>query len=572
MKMKTTKAGRFQGNVWGLLVIVFVAALCGVTTVHAGDGKTIAVSVGEAVTIPAENVSKLAIADPAIADVAPLSDKELSIIGKKAGVTTLTIVLSDGSPAQIHRIEVGNDAAATTIREMIGQPSVAVRSIGDTLVLDGQVDDELQAARATQVASAYRDKVLNLLEIRKPRQIRIRIRVAEVNSSAAKNIGFKWFGKQGQIQYAMNFLGKSTDGTGETVNHGLGAIDQTAAGGVTGGIGTGVGADVILQLLVTKNMAKLLSEPTLVTYSGKEASFLVGKEIPIVQQLTTSFTVEFKEVGVRMKIKPTADSQGQINTMIHAEVSQVSVDTVKGAGGIELPIITSKKADTTLQVRDGQTIVIGGLLENNLSADTLRKVPWLADIPIFGFLFRHKQSNRDQSEVMFFMTPEVIKDIDADTAAAVKTPVLKEWNEKESGEKVLEIPKKNDDWGLHNPDGLGFSGLGSEKKENPPRVMSQEAVPVPTPIPAPVTEAPAAVPAVAEPAEIPAPPPPAVMEEAPAAPAAAPAPVQEAPAPPAPKPVEIPAPAPAPQAEQPAPAAPAKEPTVNFRPARPATQ
>jgi pilus assembly protein CpaC len=152
---------------WGGFGVVFVLFVIGVfiPLVHA---DTIQVSVGESIMIPGENVSKIAIADPAIADVVPLSDKELSVIGKKAGVTTLTIVKSDGSATQLQRIEVGNDAAATTIRQMIGQSGITVRTVGDTLVLDGRVENELQAQRAAQIASAYKDKVLNLVEIERP--------------------------------------------------------------------------------------------------------------------------------------------------------------------------------------------------------------------------------------------------------------------------------------------------------------------------------------------------------------------------------------------------------------------
>lgn len=554
MKMKTTKAGRIQGKMWGLLVIVFAIALCGVADAYAGEGKTITVSVGEAVTLSAENVSKLAIADPTVADVAPLSDKELSIIGKKPGVTSLTIVRNDGSPAEIHRVEVGNDAAAATIREMIGQPSVAVRSIGDTLVLDGQVDDELQAARAAQVATAYRDKVLNLLEVKNPRQIRIRMRVAEVRIEDAKRIGIRYFGANGEVRYGYGRVLTEEPGAAASSAHAFlnSSVTSIQAGTIP------IGVEAALRLLVTKGHARFLSEPTLVTLSGKEASFLVGEERPIIQQLQNTFTVEFKEVGVRMKVKPVADSQNRINTTINAEVSQVT-DTV---GAQAIPIIATKKAETSLQVNDGQTIVIGGLLDNNISSDLLRKLPWLGDIPIIGLLFRDKDFQRQQKEIMFLVTMEIVKDIDGDVANAERSPAMKKWNREESNKNVMEVPKKGYDWGMHNPNGLGFTGLGSEKKEEKSKAAAQEAAPAAAPV-----ESPAPAPAaVAEPMEEAAPAP-AAQEAAPAA-----APAEEMPAPAAPKPVEKTAAPPQPKAEEPAPAAPAKEPSVNFRPARPAGQ
>ena len=149
----------------------------------------------------------------------------------------------------------------------------------------------------------------------------------------------------------------------------------------------------------------------------------------------------------------------RIDTTIHAEVSQVV-----GTGALGIPIIGSKKADSTLQVKDGQTVVIGGLLENNISKDTLRKVPWLADIPIFGVLFRHKEKSEGQREVLFFMTPEIVKDVEADADQAPRTPIMKNWN-KQSNKGVLVTPDPKEDWGLHNPGRMGVP----EKIAPPPQ-------------------------------------------------------------------------------------------------------
>jgi Flp pilus assembly secretin CpaC len=345
------------------------------------------------------------------------------------------------------------------------------------------VDDELQAARAAQIASAYKGPVVNLLEISKPRQIRVRVRVAEVNTEAIKNIGFQWFGPQGQVQYAMQYVGG-----GSIVSGFIPTASEFGAPGGTIGPNT-VSLTLLLDLLITKSYARLLSEPELVTFSGKEASFLVGEEIPIVEQLPQSFTVEFKEVGVRMKIKPTADSENRINTTIHAEVSQVL-----GSGANGIPIIGAKTADTTLQVNDGQTIVIGGLLENNVNRDILRKLPWLADIPVIGALFRDKQFDQVKREVLFFMTPEVMKDTEGVEATGAQTPGMQHWVTTWNKGGLIKPPEKRDDWGLHRPDSLGFGGGEEEehKKSTPPakatgakpapvKPAAQQSAPAPAP-------------------------------------------------------------------------------------------
>ncbi len=458
---------KIQWRAVGILVGLLALGLFSAPDTQAQQ-PVIQVSVGEAVTIAGTNVSKIAIADPAVADVVPLSDKELSIIGKKAGVTTLTIVKGDGSATQMNRIEVVNDVVVATIREMIGNTNITVRAIGDSLVLDGKVNDEIEAQRAALVAAAYKPQVVNLLEVTKPRQVKVRTRIAQVNTDAIKNVGFQWFGPQGQVQYAMQYVG------GGSILSGFIPPPSAGVGGSPAVNNPNTATmSLLLDLLIQKSYARVLSEPTLLTFSGKEASFLVGQEIPIAQTLANSFTIEFKQVGVRMKIKPTADSENRINTTIHAEVSQISGSSVNG-----IPIINTKSADTTLQVNDGQTIVIGGLLENNIDQDTLRKLPWLADIPVLGVFFRDKQFHQAKSEVLFFMTPEVMKDTVADTAAAAQSPGMQHWvatwkkggvipnpdkrydpsehNPLEQGNLPTAQPEKTDDWGLHHPDQWGF--------------------------------------------------------------------------------------------------------------------
>jgi len=434
---------------WGVLAILLAGAWMA-PSVRAQTENTIEVNVAQSVSLPVDNVTKLAVADPTVADVVPLSDKEVSVIGKKVGVTTLSVVRAEGRPTLTYRVEVGNDSAAVTIREMVGSTNITVRAIGDTIVLSGTVQDEIEEDRAVQIATAYQvtaashGQVLNLLEVKNPRQIKVRTRVAEVDTEAIKNIGLQWFGPQGQVQYGMQYIGG-----GSIVSGFLPPASEFGSVPTTITPNT-VSMDVILDVLLSKSYAKLLSEPTLVTYSGKEASYLVGEEIPIVQQLPQSFTVDFKEVGVRMKIKPTADTQNRINTTIHAEVSQVI-----GTGANGIPIIGAKTADTTLQVNDGQTIVIGGLLANNINRDLLRKLPWLGDIPVIGLLFRDKQFDDQKDEVLFFVTPSVIKDIDADTMQAAQSPVMQHWLKIWNKGGTIK-PLGQDDWGLHNPDHLGF--------------------------------------------------------------------------------------------------------------------
>ena len=431
----------------GIIAIMVAGLIAGALggTARAQSDNAVRVSVGEAVVLGVEATpTKLGTADPAIADILVLSAKEVSIIGKKVGHTTLTIAY-ENKPTQIYRVEVGTETVAATIRKMVNAPGLSVRVVGENLILDGQVTDEIDAQRANAIAGAfYKDKVVNLVEVQKPRQIKVSLRIAEVSSDAVKKIGLRWISDDGSVRYGFVF-GANDNIVGPLI-HGLVIPDRG---------NQNYSIDVLLQFLESKGYARLLSEPTLLTRSGTEASFLVGSEIPIIQTLQNTSTVEFKEVGVRMKVKPVADSQNRINTTIHAEVSQIANQTVRGAGGTELPVILSRKADTTLQLADGQTLVLGGLYENNIDADTLRKFPWLGDIPVLGALFRHKDRSQTQRELVFFMTPEIVKDIAATTGKAIRTPMLKDWDKK-ANDGVLPVPDKNADWGLHAPGNMGL--------------------------------------------------------------------------------------------------------------------
>ena len=428
MKMQAMK--RLPGSVrWLGAIAVSALVLLAVCTARAAESPVIQVGVGSAMTYPAESGSKIAIADPTVVDVTPLSESQVSIIGKKLGVTTLTVIRPDGSTT-VMVVEVINDAAAIIIRQMIGEPYLVVRSIGDSLVLDGKVDNELQMQRAVQLAGAYKDKVINLIEVTSPRQVRIRTRVAEVNTTALKQLGIEYFGPNGEVDYGYGRVDYSEGHGGQTAAHGFinSTVNSISAGTIP------IGVEATLRLLMQKNQARILSEPTLVTLSGKEASFLSGGEMPIVQQLQNTFTVEFKQFGVLMKIKPTVDSARNINTHISTEVSDVNANvTIQG-----VPSFTTRRAETDVQVKDGQTIFIGGLLSHNVT-EQLRKFPWLADVPVLGLLFRSKEFQASRSELLIFVTPEVVKDVDTEAATSAQTRAMQDWN-KEAGKDELETP------------------------------------------------------------------------------------------------------------------------------------
>ncbi len=420
-------------------IISTLAAMLTATalSINAFAANSVQVNVGESITVRTSDVAKLAVAEPTIADVLPLSDTEISVIGKKAGVTTLTIVHSEGRETEHYRIEVGLSAGVRSIHEALEAPGVKVREVGEAVILEGKVDNEQQAERIVKIATAYKPNVVNLLEVTSPRQVRIKTRLVEVRTDAIKQLGVQYFGPNGEVVYRFgygNIEGSSILGSG--------FFDPQKTGDQTISLGsTPAAVEARLRMLASKDAARILSEPTLVTLSGKEASFLSGGEVPIVQQLSQTFTVEFKEFGVRMKIKPVVDSENNVATHILAEVSEVGNSTSAG-----IPTFRTRRAETDVQMKDGQTLVIGGLLNNQHNRDAIRKVPWLGDIPVLGVLFRSKDYQAGQSELLVFVTPEVVKNVDADTQKAGVTPAMKKWNGHDADAELLKEQKPQPNW------------------------------------------------------------------------------------------------------------------------------
>lgn len=431
--MKTTMSGRMTwGNVW--LSVLAMATLVGLTPVTSAqtEPETMQVIAGEAVVKTFQDVIAIAVADPNVADAVKMGETPVySIIGKKPGVTTLTIVRTTGE-ATLFRVEVAPSAGVRSIHQAVASTGVTIQELGDAVVLEGKVKTQQESDRAAQIASVYKAKVVNLVEVTDPKKVKIRSRLVEVRTDAIKKLGVEYFGQDGSVTYGFLFGGIGS------------AISDIAHGfeeGPESDINQVGDVQATLNLMATKGLTRTLSEPTLVTLSGKEASFLSGGEVPIVQTLANSSTVEFKEFGVRLKIKPVVDSENNITSQLATEVSQVNFSDTVG----NLPTFLTRRAETEVQVKDGQTIVIGGLLRNELG-DAIRKVPWLGDIPVLGNLFRSKNYQQGLSELLVFVTLEVLKDVTADAANAPQMPDMKEWNGRQADEELRQPTKPDPEW------------------------------------------------------------------------------------------------------------------------------
>ena len=342
-------------------------------------------------------IAKAMVGSSEIADILPITDRSIYVLGKKMGTTSLTLYDSAGHVLAIMDVAVGPDVQAfrDQAASLIPGQQIDARISGDSMVLTGLVSDPGAVDKAMQLAKTYAgDKVVNMLSVGGSQQVMLEVRFAEVSTNAAKDIGVKLFGDNGG-----NF--DAVSGTGASLT-GAGVLGQSS---IVGSFGifrrtniniAGLTVDAIINALENKGFAKTLAQPTLLALSGETASFLAGGEFPIpVSQSgsnsisgggSSAITVEFKPFGVSLAFTPTVLSDRTINLKVEPEVSSIDPSASVTINGLSIPGLKTRRASTTLELRDGESFAIAGLLSRDF-ATTVSQVPLLGSIPIIGALF-----------------------------------------------------------------------------------------------------------------------------------------------------------------------------------------
>ncbi|MGI8931672.1 MAG: type II and III secretion system protein family protein [Sphingomicrobium sp.] len=380
--------------------------------------------------------SKALLGNPDIADILPLTDSSLYVLGKKMGTTSLTLYDSRSHLIAVIDIAVGPDVITLKrqLSELMPDDRVGARIANDSVILEGIVSSGPAADRAVQVAESYAPgKVINLLSIGSSQQVMLEVRFSEIKRSALKDLGFGFFvGGRGNNGFGGAFgngasLTPGADGTGVL---GRSAISD-AFGVLTRRFGIfGLNFDAALNALETKGAITTLAEPTLVALSGETASFLAGGEFPIpVAQGggsgtgtgtggNNSISVEFKPFGVSLAFTPTVLADGVINMEVAPEVSSIDPSASVVVNGLRIPGLQTRRARTTVELRDGESFAMAGLLRRDFQ-DTVRQFPVLGSIPIIGALFRSSNFQREETELVIIVTPRLVRPV---RAAAMKLP------------------------------------------------------------------------------------------------------------------------------------------------------
>ena len=406
--------------------------------------EPVEVSLNESKYMAAPGITRLAVGNPAIADVQLLSSGDFLLVGKKAGTTSL-IVWSDGGRRTEYTVYVaGNDRGmASAIQDAIGYPKVHVQMIEDRVMLRGKVENQYEHDTALKIAGLYTggdgSGVIDLLEMEHPSQIRLEAQIIEINSDYTKNLGIQyWSQTPGSNSSSDSSTGNSNSGiTVGTAGLFYGGEDFSSNRKHGGWLGSHVAnVNVTLQALINEGKARILSRPSITTMSGKTANILIGGRIPIpVSDGNGNVSIDWHEYGMKLNIEPVVDSEDKITSKVHAEVSTLDYSHGVKIDSFSVPGIATREAESEVNVRSGMTMAIGGLI-NSEDAKIVSKIPLLGDLPIIGRFFRHTSNTRDKREVIILITPTLVAD---DTPAPMSRRMKESYEEIERAARNREL-------------------------------------------------------------------------------------------------------------------------------------
>lgn len=364
-----------------------------------------------AVLTTKDKYKRFSIGNPEIADVTAVGPTTLLVTGKKAG-STQVIVWNDQEQSQVIDIAVEVDVQAMRdeFKKTFPDAAITVDVINGQVTLKGRVPNLKMAEQAARVAGAYSKDVINFLEVGGGQQIVLGVQFIEMARSASVQLGFNSFFTDGHTRIGFdnapggNPIGAFATGAAEAT------IPSSATVFAAGTIGK-TAFETFIQALKQNNLARTLAEPNLVAISGEDANFLAGGEIPIpVPQAgaggSSTITIEYKEFGVRLKYNAVVLGDGRIRLKVEPEVSSLDYNNGTTIQGSAVPGLTTRKVSSIVEMSEGQTLALAGLLQRSVNAKSAG-TPGLSDLPIVGAFFRNVQYTRTETELVILVTPRL---------------------------------------------------------------------------------------------------------------------------------------------------------------------
>jgi pilus assembly protein CpaC len=381
-------------------------------------------------------LARTSVTTPEIAEVTVLSPRQLLVSGKSLGTTQL-ILWDDQNNRLVFAVIVEPDVTRLrlAIEEMSPESEVDVEVFNGAIVLSGRVPDVDMIDRIVSLAEAFAPNVRNQMVLAGEQQVLLRCTVVELNKRAIRQLGVNgWLaGDNIRDMWAVTQIGgiNPSNISLSPIDNMMPTLDSNAIAFGTPGVPLGPSPQLSLifpraqmqlffQALRRNNLLRVLAEPNLIALNGQTASFLAGGEfpIPVSQGISGAVTVEFREFGVRLSFTPTIIGRGMIRLHVTPEVSELDFSAAVVVGGFNVPGLTQRRAETTIELASGSTIAIAGLLKEEL-AGVVERIPGLGDIPILGQLFRSVDYRSQITELVILVTPEVVSAMGPDQVAAL---------------------------------------------------------------------------------------------------------------------------------------------------------
>ena len=370
-------------------------------------------------------IKRASLANPEVADTVVLSPTQLYLTGKTTGVTNLTLWNESGKMMGMYDVIVAPDLSRlkeNLHKTLPEEKGILVTSSHDHITLSGTASNANNLSHALSIAEAYAPKkVVNALQVGGVQQVMLEVRVAEMNRELIRRLGIN-FAMVAPESFGISLLGQLTQLAGAT---------QVASQNVTGLFGFNAGSTSwtgFVDALKEENLVKVLAKPTLVALNGQEAAFLAGGEFPIpVPQAFGLVTIQFKKFGVGLVFTPNILNSKHISLSVAPEVSELDFSNSVRTQGFTIPSITTRRATTTIELADGQSFAIGGLMRDNVR-ESVKKFPFLGELPIIGALFRSSSFQKNETELLIIVTPHLVKPLDM-TAQTLPTDYYVEPND-----------------------------------------------------------------------------------------------------------------------------------------------
>ena len=405
----------------------------------------LSVGEGQMINLP-HSVSNVWTSNPDVADVYVNGPRQMNLFGKKAGQATVIATDAGGSVVYGANVRVNQNISSINeiVHQAIPESNISVTTVGQVAVINGTVASPEDAAQAEMLVKAALNPGVDItaanaplnivpvsrLKVATPLQVMLRVRIAEMNRSAVKQFGVNLLshdstggtlfgigrGNPGTINVVKGTANPATGLAPENIQD---VTFNNLVGGTTLGLfGKIFGLNMLgtLDLLENDGVITTLAEPNLTALSGETASFLAGGEFPIpVSQALGAVTIEYKQYGVGLAFTPVVLADGRISMRVRPEVSQLSDAGSVKLNGFTVPALTTRRAETTVELGSGQSFMIGGLLQNS-NTNSIEKAPFLGDIPVLGALFRSTKFQRDETELVIIVTPYLVKPVSTQLA------------------------------------------------------------------------------------------------------------------------------------------------------------